>query len=71
MLQGVELASPSQDMHHVQSIAARPDLRMSPSNWLALCRTHHSELEGKTMLGMEVKRWSDDNYERLMEVGTW
>jgi hypothetical protein len=71
MVQGVELSSTSVDMHHIQSVSKRPDLRMKPSNWLSLCRKHHSEIEGNEMLGMEVKRWSDENYERLMGCSIW
>lgn len=71
MLHGVEAAATTSDMHHIFSIADRPDLRMQPSNWLSLCRRHHTELEGDSVLGMQVKRWSEDNYERLMGVESW
>jgi 5-methylcytosine-specific restriction endonuclease McrA len=68
MLFGVQDAQPSRDMHHIVAIRDNPQQRMARSNWLALCREHHEELEGDTLLGLQVRQWSDVNYYRLT---TW
>lgn len=65
MLYGIVEAQPSQDMHHITAIAVDSRQRMQRSNWLAVCRQHHEELEGNEMLGKEVKQWSEQNYWRL------
>ena len=65
MLYGILEAQPSQDMHHIVAIGVDSAIRMKRFNWLALCRTHHEELEGNEMLGKEVKQWSEANYWRL------
>lgn len=64
MLFGVMEAQPSQDMHHIVAICNAPSERMQRSNWLALCRMHHEELERDEIEGLKTKRWSDENYHR-------
>jgi hypothetical protein len=66
MLLGVLQASGSQDLHHIYKIKHCPELRMQPRNWLALCRTHHEELERNEIEAVATKRWSDENYERML-----
>ena len=58
-LYGVEEANPTSDMHHIHSIASRPELRMHRSNWLALCRPCHEQIEGDEMAGLEIKAKSN------------
>lgn len=67
MLFGVMDAQPSQDMHHIVAICNAPNERMQRSNWLAVCRMHHEELERDEIEGLKTKRWSDENYHRLMD----
>jgi hypothetical protein len=67
MVYGVVGALPSKEMHHIHPIRSRPELAMNEGNWLALCKQHHEELEYKIELGMETKRWSQQNYEKSME----
>ncbi len=66
MLSGVESAQPSQDMHHIIPIRIDPSLRMISSNWLAVCRYHHEELEKSELEGLKTKRWSLDHYHERM-----
>ena len=33
---------PASDVDHIESIRDRPDLRLEPSNFRSLCRSHHS-----------------------------
>jgi len=40
---------------------------MERSNWLAVCRECHEDLEGDSMAGMAVKRWSEASYEPALE----
>jgi 5-methylcytosine-specific restriction enzyme A len=42
MCQRVGCTAPSIDADHIESIADRPDLRLTCSNLRALCRSHHS-----------------------------
>ena len=35
---------PTQEVHHVQTIADRPDLRLRWSNLRPLCKSHHSAI---------------------------
>jgi hypothetical protein len=58
-LYGIEQANPSQDMHHIYAIASSPELRMKRSNWLALCRFCHEQIEGDAMAGLEIKSRSN------------
>jgi len=67
MLFGVLGAQPTQDMHHIIAIADSPQHRMARSNWLAVCRMHHEELERDELEGLATRRWSDQNYHRLMD----
>lgn len=67
MLYGAEHAQPSRDMHHIQAIKDKPDLRMVKSNWLAVCFDCHEAIEGDAIKGVEVKRWSEFNYERCLD----
>jgi 5-methylcytosine-specific restriction endonuclease McrA len=67
MLYGATGAKPSKDMHHIVSIAKAPERRMERSNWLAVCRECHEDLEGDSMAGMAVKRWSEANYESILK----
>ena len=60
---GVIDANPSEEMHHIESIASNPGKRMSRDNWLAVCKSCHQELEGDVAKGKQVKRWSESNYE--------
>lgn len=63
---GVLHANPSEDMHHIESIADNPKRRMDRGNWLAVCCSCHEELEGDVAAGIEIKRWSESNYEDLL-----
>jgi len=58
-LYGVEQANPTEDMHHIYAIASNPELRMKRSNWLALCRPCHEQIEGDAMAGLEIKSKSN------------
>ena len=60
---GVLHANASEEMHHIEAIADNPIKRMDRGNWLAVCRPCHEELEGDTISGMVVKRWSEQFYE--------
>jgi hypothetical protein len=60
---GVLHANASEEMHHIEAIADNPMRRMDRGNWLAVCRPCHEELEGDTISGMVVKRWSEQFYE--------
>lgn len=62
MLYGAVDAKPSRDMHHIHAIKDAPQLRMVESNWLAVCRNCHEQLEGKPIDGQAVKRWSEMHY---------
>jgi len=62
-LLGVLQANPSDEMHHIEAIVNNPDKRMNSSNWLALCRPCHEELEYDVFAGQSLKRWSEQNYE--------
>lgn len=59
---GILNSAASEEMHHIESIVDSPNKRMDSSNWLALCRSCHQELEGDVMSGMQIKRWSDQHY---------
>jgi len=37
-----ELLTPATEVHHIQKIEDRPDLRLVPSNLMALCRSCHT-----------------------------
>jgi hypothetical protein len=65
-LVGVLHANPTEEMHHVEAIAENPNKRMDSSNWLALCRPCHEELEYDVFAGQSVKRWSENNYENAI-----
>lgn len=67
-LHGVVGAQPAQDMHHIIGISVAPQRRMDASNWLAVCRYHHEELEGDHITGIACKAWSMANYEQAMEA---
>jgi 5-methylcytosine-specific restriction endonuclease McrA len=67
MLYGATGSKPSKDMHHIVSITKAPERRMERSNWLAVCRECHEDLEGDSMAGMAVKRWSEAGYEPTLE----
>ena len=66
MLYGVVGAQPSRDMHHIEPIRKAPERRMDASNWLAVCGPCHEDLEGDSLSGMAVKRWSEGNYDEAM-----
>lgn len=63
---GVIRANESVHMHHIHKIATNPNLRMDRSNWLAVCLDCHDVLENDPLQGMEVKRWSVDNYDAVL-----
>lgn len=63
MLLGVIDASASDELHHITSIAASPNNRMNPNNWLALCRPCHEAIEHDTTQGLLIRRWSDNHYD--------
>jgi cytochrome c553 len=63
MTKGIMESNSSEDMHHIEAIVANPKKRMERSNWLAVCKSCHTELEGDVSAGMAVKRWSERNYE--------
>jgi predicted HNH restriction endonuclease len=63
---GLMTANPSEEMHHIVAIVENENKRMDPSNWLALCRSCHEALEYDVMAGMTVKRWSESNYEEVL-----
>jgi hypothetical protein len=66
MLYGVINARPSRDMHHIEAIRRAPERRMDASNWLAVCGPCHEDLEGDSIAGAAVKRWSEGNYDGAM-----
>jgi hypothetical protein len=59
-------ASPSEEMHHIEPIATSPSKRMDRRNWLAVCRSCHEEIEYDMFAGQAVKRWSEKNYEDVI-----
>ena len=61
-------AQSTADLHHIHSIADRPDLRMHRSNWLALCKTHHTQLESDVQTAQRVKAWSIQHYEQALSM---
>ena len=63
---GVLSAQPSEEMHHVVSIADNPNRRMDSANWLALCRPCHELLEHDVFEGQKIKRWSECNYDNAL-----
>ena len=34
--------TPATELHHIQKLSARPELRLEPANLMALCRACHS-----------------------------
>ena len=62
-------SNPSEQMHHVVSIAASERKRMDSNNWLAVCMQCHDRLEGNELEGMAVKRWSESHYEDKLNEG--
>lgn len=69
MVMGVIEANPSEQMHHIISIAESEIMRMNPSNWLAVCLPCHDLLEGDAMAGMHIRKWSDLNYVTVLNEG--
>ena len=63
---GAVKAKPSEHLHHIIKISENPTIRNDQNNWLAVCQECHLRLEGDTILGMEVKKWSIENYEKVL-----
>jgi hypothetical protein len=69
MVGSVAESSPSEEMHHIVSIENDRSRRMDFDNWLAVCKSCHDVLEGDETAGMEVKKWSRDNYVNKLNEG--
>ncbi len=49
--------APATEVHHIQSVRERPDLRLVPSNLMCLCRSCHSAITARTQaFGRALKR---------------
>jgi hypothetical protein len=53
--------APTQEVDHIQSVAERPDLRLSWSNLRPLCLRHHSQ---RTALEQGFARRGEDHHSR-------
>jgi 5-methylcytosine-specific restriction endonuclease McrA len=67
MKNGVIDANMSRDLHHIVKIVDNRELRMDSTNWLALCRECHQEIEGNTEVGFQIKQWSLANYNEVID----
>ncbi len=65
---GVIGARPTTAMHHIHKIRHKPELRMQRSNWLAVCDEHHEQCETDVAYALNVKQWSDANYENQLST---
>ena len=69
MVVGVVGSNPSEHMHHIIAITESENMRMNTSNWLAVCSACHDLLEGDSMAGFEVRKWSDLHYVDTLNEG--
>jgi len=70
MTVGLLESNPSEELHHIFAIQDHPDYRMVSDNWLAVCHDCHQLLEGQSAEGLRVRRWSDKNYDNLINEGS-
>ena len=69
MIGSVAESMPSEHMHHIVSINNDSGRRMDFDNWLAVCKSCHDVLEGDETAGMEIKKWSKQNYVNKLNEG--
>ena len=66
MIHGPLSANTATEMHHIVKIVDSPSRRMDKNNWLSVCPVCHKAIEGDVIEGMNIRHWSDQNYDKTL-----